>query len=495
MSSTTLRTAIIRGVTSRHLQIAATFLLFMLTRIVFILRYPVFNDEAIYMRYGKIMIESAQRFYSVSVIGKQPLMYWLYAFSGKVIDEPLLGARFISLGIGILGFYGLYGLTKQVAGHGTALLACLIYVGTPMFLLFDGLAVVDGALVCLVIWVLWLGLSLIKRFTWWKIGVLGFQLGLAFWIKTTGLVLAPVILFAVLLTRINKKTSTEFAILSLFVVYFIAFFSVAPLVFRSEFESVLKYQRDYALTIQEVLAFPLAHWAANSGYIAEVFFGYLLPFTPLMATVAIVRKYRDIQVIFLVLSFFALLAPLVLTARGIQMRYVVFSAVPLLPLAAMGIRRYTKVGAFAVGIMIVAATILAINAPLFFQTYPQKSVYAGENWQYIKGWPSGYGVMEALAFVDRDRNGRPVFVGVRWDSGNPEDTILLYAAKIPGMSTMFFDPKMEEFPNLVRKYSSIPMYFITRDHQTAGLDKYLLLLQEFKKPNSQESVKVYRFSI
>lgn len=476
------------------LAVAAIAVAALLLRLVFMLRYPIFNDEAIYLRYGKIMIDTAQHFYSVTVIGKQPLLYWVYALTARVIPDPLTGARLISLLFGLATLAGVFVLTRMVYGFRTAVVALMLYAVTPMFILFDSLAVVDGALVTVFTWILVVLYALNRHYRWIYAPVLGILLGISLWIKTTGLLFVPLVALWLFITWRRRRCSAEQLVIALFLVYMVTFAILAPLVLHPEFTHMFRYQKGYALTAGELLRFPLAHWADTFGHLTLIYLGYLLPFIPAAAVVAAHRARHRTDERLLLAAFLLGFIPLLLTARGIQTRYAVYSALPLIPLAAATLARSLRLAVPVFVLMGTASCVLVLSPPLFFRSYPPAVIYKGEYWQYVRGWPSGYGVMEALRFVDTHRNGQPAFVGVRWDSGNPEDTVLVYAARLPGMKTMFFDPQMEEFPYLLERYRSLPIYFITRNHQTAGLDDHLTLLARFPKPDSEESVDVYRFT-
>ena len=101
--------------------------------------------------------------------------------------------------------------------------------------------------------------------------------------------------------------------------------------------------------------------------------------------------------------------------------------------------------------------------------------------------------MEALSYADSERNGRDAFIGVRWDSGNPEDTVLIYGDALPGVTVGFLDMKLEDLPDIVAKNRDTPMYLITRNGQRADLDRWLTLRAQFRKPMGSESVDVYQF--
>ena len=137
------------------------------------------------------------------------------------------------------------------------------------------------------------------------------------------------------------------------------------------------------------------------------------------------------------------------------------------------------------------STKLLVDPVGFFHLFPQFWVYAGETAQYIDGWSSGYGVREALAFVDAHRSGMPALIGLRWDSGNPEDAVLLYAPALPGLTVRFLDSRVNDLATVLAQFHDRKQYFITRKGQQGEPGSRLKLLARFSKPYGDEAVEVY----
>lgn len=461
---------------------------YLLSRIIFAVTYPIFNDEAIYLRYGKIMVTD-QPFYSVTTIGKQPLLLWIYGFFVTATSHSLFFSRAISILAGLGSLLIIYMIGRSLGGIKTASIAAALYILSPIFVLFDSLAVVDGVLTFLFTVLCYLLRRIYIRFSIRDIILIACVIGIGLWIKST-VGLFFIISFIIIAISLQKqRVPIHLSLFYLLILTVIPPLILFPLIVHPEFIHIFRFQQGYALTIPELLWFPARIWVNNIVNTVFIYAGYTSPFIFAAAFYTMIsdRKTKVFSMLFLGSVFF-----LVFTARAINSRYVVFSAVPLTILAAVTLSRYAIPAKITLLSSMIVTMILLASPVLFFRLYPQIGIWKGENWQHINGWPSGYGVMEALRFVNTHRAGNDALVGVRWDSGNPEDTILLFAQNFPGLEATFLDVKLAwETEKIVQQHAGKPIYFITRDHQYGGLENALTVLARFPKPDGNEAVEVY----
>src|SRR5579864_961688 len=87
--------------------LAAIIVLYFFLRLFDILSLPIFTDEAIYIRWSQIASNDASwRFISLTD-GKQPMYVWIAMLILKVIKDPLLAGRLVSVGAGFLSTIGI----------------------------------------------------------------------------------------------------------------------------------------------------------------------------------------------------------------------------------------------------------------------------------------------------------------------------------------------------------------------------------------------------
>ena len=477
---------------SKKVFIVAVILYFIL-RIVFIFRFPIFNDEALTIRYGRIAVETPMHFYTLAVGGKQPLLFWLDGILANIIPDPLMAGRLPSLLFGFLTLTGIFLLTRMVASRETAAFAAFIYAVSPISILFDGMAIHDAALACLFCWVCYFLLRLGKGFSWSGMVAIAICIGIGLWTKTTALLFLFISCFVAAILWRMKKISLQEALVLCLVWVGVSILIVLPLLYRPEFSGVVRMQSQYSLTVSDILRFPISTWYLNIRDSFLIYVGFLSPLALAAPIILLYKRNYTQGVRVLIMIFVITLFFLLLTAKSLHSRYLLFSTIPLYPLFALIKERLPKIFLASLIIILGLGFLLSFSPSTFFHLFPNKWIYSFERFQYVDGWPSGYGVGDALHYVDSIRHGEPAFIGVRWDAGNPEDTVLLYAPKLRNVISTFFDPKMEEFPQVVAEMKNRPIYFITRTAQRAGMDDNLTFLTRFYKPDGGESVEVYQY--
>jgi len=92
--------------------VAGLVVLYAVTRLTNLTKLPIFTDEAIYIRWSQIGSRDANwRFISL-VDGKQPLFTWIMMVFLRVIADPLLAGRLVSVLAGAMTTVGMW-LTAQ----------------------------------------------------------------------------------------------------------------------------------------------------------------------------------------------------------------------------------------------------------------------------------------------------------------------------------------------------------------------------------------------
>ncbi len=175
------------------------------------------------------------------------------------------------------------------------------------------------------------------------------------------------------------------------------------------------------------------------------------------------------------------------TARLLSM------TVPILLLASAWVletpffKRYTM-GLVACSV-IFFGTVLAVSPLGFYRLLAPFGAARVDYSQYVVGWPSGWGVKEAIAFLHTENTRRPIVVFTRLDSGNPEDAVHAYMFRYNIPAYYLEDTSwVDQQPSL----AASPRYFVSRGPQYAGLQDTLTEVARFNKPLDNEFVGVYR---
>src|SRR6476646_4766272 len=116
--------------------------LFLLTRLLMLNAFPIFNDETIYLQYSQRIHEDWQKNKFISMNGeftdwKPPLQYWLAAPFIEYGDDPLVVGRVIAAIVSIAGFFGTYLFAKELFSLREGVIAAFLYVLCPPVLLHN----------------------------------------------------------------------------------------------------------------------------------------------------------------------------------------------------------------------------------------------------------------------------------------------------------------------------------------------------------------------
>src|SRR3989304_2301996 len=188
--------------------LSALALTYFVSRFFSILSLPIFTDEAIYVRWAQIAKQDANwRFISLTD-GKQPMLIWLMMVSLRIIADPLLAGRIVSVGAGFLTFIGIYFLGREVfKSNKIGLISCALYVIFPMALVYDRMALYDSLVGTFAVWALLLIVLLVRKVRMDIALILGMGIGGGALTKTNAFFSIYLLPFSLLLFDWSKKTA------------------------------------------------------------------------------------------------------------------------------------------------------------------------------------------------------------------------------------------------------------------------------------------------
>lgn len=475
------------------------FLLYFATRLLNLGSLPIFNDEAIYLHWGQIMVNISGQAYYGMLDGKPPLILWIYGYLQKLPLDPLVAGRLLSI---LTGFLTLLGVIKicQVLKLSTNVqtLAALLYVFNPLTLFFDRLAILDSPVSTISVWVLYLSLQIqqSKKFPAQYLVLLGAVQGLGLWIKgnTNFFLYLPFLLplFSLLLNKDWKQTKRE-------TLAFLLSFSLAQILFlplRSHqlFSQYSKREGDFLMPLTQAIL--PTNWVPHLSTSSLTILIYLTPLV-LLFTLLGLRDFfqKDKKVaLFLALSSLLPLGFEVLFAKELLSRYYLFTFLPLLLFAAKGVANFGKWGLPAQVITLALPGIISlsllINPQKTIQFLSVSQTIKRDMPMYVTSWPSGYGVKEAADWLKSAAQKRPILVITRADSGNPEDAMFVYLAKEKNilLAQAGKQPSEQE----LAPFKNIAVYFVSRGEQCLDMRDQLEEKQIFKKPADAEFVGIYQ---
>ena len=405
----------------RRAVLAGLLVVYAASRLVGIDALPGFLDENFHTAWALSMAEG-RRLFRPWLSGK-----WLSVFANALIvpwveGSPLVASRVLTAAFGALTLLTTWALARRLYDDRTALVASLFYVLCPFTLFYDRLALTDPVMST------FSALTLLASVRLAQTG------------RSRHGVLAGLALAATVLTKAAGAM--------LFVVPAAAWLALARPLRQRVGALALAYAVAAGIAAWPLWIFfavsgaarwalagsggePLERLARNLPLVEEWFVVWwtlpLLLLALLGAAAAIVR--RQPSGLFLTAVWVLPLAVLLPTATHWYPRYLLFTAVPTLILAARALTGLTSPAAERLGptsrlwrlALPAAGTVLVLVPSLRVDTHlwvePSRApLPAIERLQFIDGWPSGYGVRETVAFVARELERHPEGITVVMNS-------------------------------------------------------------------------------
>lgn len=473
------------------------FFLFLLLRIILLFHLPIFNDESIYMRWGLGFLARPDRWWAWMLDGKQPAVAISFGIVQLLPIDPLISMRLMSITFAAITYWMVYGITKRLFPKQDPTFVLLFIAICPYLILFDTLALAESPVTTAFTLALWMTISLIQKPAWWKGLLLGVIVAAGWWFKSTILLSIPIVLVSLFLYWKNWKKRWIEVTFGVGLGAVVGFAMMVPVLFNPNMAYATTAIVPRTLTISQVLAFPWSQWRYSSIAVVSWFIAYG-GVALIVLFLAACWQWRTKKEMWL-LAFWTLLptvaeAFLLVSLSG---RLLALTSIPFIILCGMwvaqkGIKPVGQLIRWGSVMVVGSLGILLVLSPIaFYRVLGELPAAQSDFGQYVTGWPSGWGVKEAIDTVFQRSIDRPFIVFVRLDSGNPEDAVISYfeRANIPvyyvqDMSTMARVPEL----------TNADWYFISRGAQYGGLDKYVTELARFKKPLDSEFVGVYRIN-
>src|SRR4051812_22215574 len=116
--------------------------IFVVSRLVTLTTFPIFNDEGIYLQYSQAIHDdwNTNKFISLDNSRgdwKPPLQYWLAAPFIRGGSDPLVIGRLVALAVSILGFFGFCLFARELFGEREGVATAWLCVLCPALLLYN----------------------------------------------------------------------------------------------------------------------------------------------------------------------------------------------------------------------------------------------------------------------------------------------------------------------------------------------------------------------
>ncbi len=474
------------------------FFLFLFIRVIFLLTFPPFTDESHYIRWGQLMIDNPSfRWASIAYVHRQPLTFWLFGISAIITHSPLIGARLITLLFSIPTFFMVYTWLKDLSDEETAWIGLVLLIFSPVYILFQSLALMDGFLFAIALAITWLLWKYWKHADAWKVVAIGILTGLGIWIKTNILIMLAVTTGYLFVLQFTHRKKSFLSYLLPFVPLAITTTFALPLIVRPDFSFLVREPDTFTFAIPELLHMPLLTWMNNGIAVVYTLLIYLTP-VPIVILLLGMRKLQKKNALFLFAWCIVTIGIVLILLRSFRTRYILFALPPTIPLMALAARKIifpfktNIVMIILIGSVVFGCGLLVLSPPSFFSLFPKNSPVQPER-DYAFGWPAGYGIPQAIQFIDHSRNPTTILSLAVVDSpGNPSDYVLAYYYFNPGVRILFVTTSsLAEFRKIEPASRQIPIYLITRDSLIPkDIHPYLQLVKRFSEPNNEDAISI-----
>lgn len=494
------------------------FALYFITRLTNIMSLPIFTDEAIYVRWAQIARQDAAwRFISLTD-GKQPSFIWIAMNIMRIVDDPLLASRLVSV---LAGFGTLIGVIllslelfkkkrtgsvlNQIFGHlleskKVGYIAGFIFVLFPFALVMERMAMYDALVACTMIWALYMEVLLVRYMRLDIALILGIVVGFALLTKTSGFFAIYLLPFSLLLFDFKhahlKKRLIEwlfYAGTASVIAY--AMYSILRL---SPFFYIIDEKNGlFVYPLSEWIKHPLEYLYGNFNAIIGWYIKYLtIPFLFFAVFAFFIRKNLPEKLLLLVWS----LAPFValgIFGKTLYPRFIFFMTVPMIVLGAFAI--YNLMERFKNVFISVVVFLLAVSFMIFADYFiifkiTHAPLPQADLGQYINSWPAGGGVSEMVEFFDNESKKSKIYVATQGTFGSlPTNAMEIYLGDNKNIETRGIYPLPSELPSDLKEMAQeIPVYYVFNDSEYAPENWPVTLIAKYQKGIGDRHLSVYK---
>ncbi len=471
---------------------------------------PVFNDEAIYIRWAQIMKnEPTLRFLPLSD-GKQPLFMWSMIPLFKVFSDPLVAGRTLSVLTGLVSLASVFILTFILfRSTNKALIASSMYALSPFALFFDRLALVDSMLTMFGILSVIFAILAVKKVRLDCAMLSGFFLGGALLTKSPGIFFALLLPSTLILSDWPKNVKKSFNKLSVFVflftfTYLIAFGLYNILRLGPNFHMIAIRNKDYVFPLSHIWENPKDPFIFHINEIVQWLWFLGPSFLIFMLIIGVIRGFNSFKKETLVMFIFAFFPLFVnaMYAKVFTARYILYTLPFIFILASLFFSetKEKKAPTFYLEIFLFVAFIAhAFWMDFLLLSNVQKApLPRSERSGYLEEWSSGYGIKEVADFlreIQEENPNQKIVVGTEGYFGVLPDGLKMYLEDLPEITVVGVGLDLKEIPlSLVESEKSGNRTFlvINKSRLKADFrDLNLNLISSYPKALRSEGTREY----
>ena len=477
---------------------------------------PVFGDEAIYIRWAQIIQSEETLRFIPQTDGKQPLFMWINAATSKIISDPLVSGRIVSVFAGFGLIFLLFFTTAiflnfkskeldvlkfiKISIHKffyPAIFSSLIYCLLPFSFFFDRMALADTLLSFFGLSALLFSFLLAKYPRLDLSLILGVILGFAWLTKSPAIYFIVLSIFTFLLFNFRKLKFIFLPLIS----SALAFLIYNILRLGPQFSQIAVRNKDYIWSISEILKHPLdplVPHLLNTVSLYNQYISWPLLIISLAGLVLLFIKSKktknfDLKYLILVCWWILPLIANAAMAKVFTARYILFTLPPLIILITIGFLNFlNKIKSNILKIiLIIAVFILNINFIYKISTDPFHQKLTSTEQGYLSDWTSGWGIKQSADFLKQRAQVANIIVGTEGAFGTLPDGLQIYGNKVHQLTIIGEGLGFTELPtNLVnaKNYGDEVYLLINKSRLKINSNQLnqLKLIKSFEKPDGDQ---------
>lgn len=454
------------------LSFVGIFILYFFIRLFHILMLPIFTDEAIYLRWTEVAAnDPSWRFISLTD-GKQPMYVWVAILFFKVIHDPLLAGRLVSVLTGFISTIGMFFLGRELFKNTKiGLLTSLLYTLYPFAVVYDKMAMYDSMVAMFMIWILYFTVLLVRHVRLDLGMILGMIIGGGMLTKSDadfGFILLP---FSLLLFPFKKKHFDKKRLL-----HFVIFALVA-IVIANVMYQILRLSPYFYIIGQKNLTFiysfsdwiraPFAFVVGNTQGLGGWFIEYMtVPFLVLVISSFFVDKKFLPEKLLLLIWFIFPFGALAFFGKILYPRYLLSMTISLLPLGAyalFALQQKTKQVSMKILLFVIFTSMFLINDYFLLTNFAYAYIPQSDKGQFLTDWPSGVGVNQTVSYLQQESQQGKIYVGTEGTFGLMPYALQIYLDKNPNITINGFWPinttPPQEILNAAKKMPTYVVFY------------------------------------
>ncbi len=481
--------------------ILSLIVLYFLTRLINLGKFPIFTDEGIYIHWAKIAWHDASwRFISLTD-GKQPLHTWgMIPFLKFFPNNPLLAGRLFSVATGFVALSGVFTLLYYLFGKKTALYGSFFYVFTPFFLFYDRMALIDSGVNAGFIWIFFFSILLARTLRLDVALLSGMVSGISLLAKSSSKIFVVLSVFAPVLflnkeRKIFKQKVVNFAALyAISGIIALVIYNVQRLSPFLHF--VGEKNKTFIMTLGQFIETPFRVVFSNLPMIPlDVLWesAFILPLIGFLGLFLLFKKNRNLFFYFL---FWIVLPYIVISLFAIVVypRYLIFFGTLFLFLAAYFITSQKNKQLKKIILVLYILSIVYFDFTVLFdhKNIPFPPVDRG---QYIESVSAGWGVKEIISFAREKSKEKPTILLAEGNFGVVGDMLEGSLGRDDNITVKGYWPLTPE--NLVENQKELVshnVYVVFSHRNDFPPDLPIKFIQRFIKPGGKSSFYLFELT-